>query len=131
MRARLFTYSLVAAALAGGTALATDVLSVSDEEALASLVDDLVESPDDAMLHWIDPSLAPVEVQVDGERGELSTALSRFEGDEVEVVQRSVEREGDRANVAVRARVDGRLADARFRLERHGERWLVHRVVAR
>lgn len=130
MRFRLFTYAAVAAALVGGTGFVTDALTVTDEERLESLVDDVVASPDDALSEWTDPSLVPVDAQVDGHRASVSDAFGRLRGDDVEVVQRSVDLDGDHASVALRARVDGELANATFRLERHEDRWLVRHVTA-
>ncbi len=131
MRVRLFTYALVAAGLVGGIALAGDALTTTDEEQLDALIDALVESPDDAMMEWSDPSVADVEAQVGGHRASVAEAMASLRGDDVEIVQRSVQVDGDRASVAVRARVDGRLADARLRLSRHEDRWLVRHVTAR
>ncbi|MEZ4338811.1 MAG: hypothetical protein R3B82_19510 [Sandaracinaceae bacterium] len=131
MRLRLFTYAALVAAFVGGTALVADALTVTDEEQLEGLVDALVESPEDALGEWTDPSLVPVDAQVDGRHASVSAALARLGGEDVEVVQRSVDLRGDRASVAVRVRVDGELADASFRLERHEDRWLIRHVTAR
>ena len=131
MRVRLFTYALVAAGFVGGGALTVDALTTTDEEQLEALIDALVESPDDAMMDWSDPSVAEVEAQVGGRRASVADAMASLRGDDVEIVQRSVQVDGDRASVAVRARVDGRLADARLRLSRHEDRWLVRHVTAR
>ena len=131
MRVRLFTYALVAAGFVGGGALTVDALTTTDEEQLEALIDALVESPDVAMMDWSDPSAAEVEAQVGGRRAAGADAMASLRGDDVEIVQRSVQVDGDRASVAVRARVDGRLADARLRLSRHEDRWLVRHVTAR
>ena len=131
MRFRLFLYAAVAASLVGGTALVADALTVSDEEAVEQLADDLIGDPTSVQLHWTDPDREPVAVQVDGRPGSFEAVVGAFDGDDVELVQRSVSIEDDQATLAVRARVDGSLRDARFRLARDTERgWLVTRVVA-
>lgn len=131
MRFRLFLYAAVAASLVGGTALVADALTVSDEEAVERLADDLIDDPASTQLEWTDADRVPVAVQMDGRPGTLSAVFRAFDGDDVELVQRSVSIENDQATLAVRARVDGDLRDARFRLERDAERgWLITRVVA-
>ena len=127
-----FVVTVVAAgafALAGVVLYATTARS--EEARLERLVDDVLEDPDRAELDWTDPARVPLEVQIGGRRGELSTALGRLRGDDVEVVQRSVNVRGEHADVAMRARVDGELVDLRFRLARDGEDWRIRSVVTR
>jgi len=122
-----------------GISIAADALTVSDEEAVEGLVDALTDDASEGVLSWTDPSERPVSLQVDGRthRYDDLDALARamggvfdvFHGD-YEVVQRSVDVDGDRADVAVRTRSRDGLTDTRFRLVRAGDRWLVTRIVA-
>ena len=141
MPARFVAYAALASAIVGGFALVADALVVSDEEAVEALVDDLTEDASAGVLVWTDPELEPVSVQVAGRvvrysagdesrcADAIGDALSGFEAG-AEVVQSSVDVDGDRATVSVRARSAGELHDARFRLVRHGQGWLVTRIVA-
>ena len=142
MRSRLFAYVAIAAAVLGGFALVADALSTSDEEAVEALVDDLAEDAGSGVLAWTDPGLEPVSLQRHGNVARFSggdesdlddavaDALSGFDAGDLEVVQRSVDVNGDRASVAVRARADGEMHDAQFRLVRREGVWLVTRIVA-
>ncbi len=140
MPTRFFAYASLATAIVGGFALVADALVVSDEEAVEVLVDDLTEDASAGVLVWTDPEVEPVSLQVAGRTARyaagdesrfadaIGDALRGFEAD-VEVVQTSVDVDGDRATVSVRARSGGELHDARFRLVRHGQSWLVTRIV--
>lgn len=141
MRPRFVVYAIVATVLIGGTAFAADALVVSDREQLEELADELTESPRaqrvEAVLRWTD--LSRVEVSVTRDRDvqrfedqedyalaeEVADALAPFTAGDLEVVQRSVSIDGDRATVAVRVRAEGSLHDATLRLARSGQGWLV------
>lgn len=134
-------YAVVATLLIGGVAFAADALVESDRERLAELASDLTEgravARTDAVLRWTDLSRAPVSVTRDGrvsrfdERDDhrlaesFARALAPFTSEDLEVVQRSVSVDGDRAVVAVRARSGGELQDVSFRLTRSGQGWVV------
>lgn len=139
MRARLLLHGVLLAVGIAGVAVAADVLTVSDEEAVGGLVEALRDDASEGVLDWTDPAQRPVSLQVDGRvsRYDDVDALARAMGGvfdvfhgEYEVVQRSVAVDGDRADVAVRTRSPDGLSDTRFRLVRQGDRWLVTRIVA-
>lgn len=144
---RFVLYGLVATLVIGGVAFAADALFVSEHEELEQLASDLTR-PDadervDAVLRWTDPSREPVtltrgrDVQRFEEQDDyglaqgLGDALAPFDAGDLEVVQRSVRIDGDRATVAVRVRGDGELHDATLRLARSGQGWLVTDVRTR
>lgn len=141
MRSRFLVHGLIATLLIGGIAVAADALVESDRERVQALAFDLTEGRAheraDAVLRWTDLSLASVRITESGrvaqydERAEHALAqriarlLSPFAAEDLEVVQRSVRVDGDRATVAVRVRAEGQLVDASFGLERSGQGWLV------
>ncbi|MBX3270797.1 MAG: hypothetical protein KF729_11070 [Sandaracinaceae bacterium] len=131
MQSRFVLYVVIAGAIALGGVVLYATTARSEEARLERLVDDVLEDPDRAELDWTDPARVPLEVQIGGRRAALSTALGRLRGDDVEVVQRSVNVRGEQADVAMRARVDGELVDLRFRLARDGEDWRIRSVVTR
>jgi len=139
MRSRLLLHGVLAVLGIAGFSFAADALTVSDEEAVEALVEDLFDDASEGVLSWTDPAQRPVSLQVDGRvsRYDDVSALSRAMGGvfdvfhgEYEVVQRTVDVDGDRADVAVRTRSREGLTDTRFRLVRDGDRWLVTRIVA-
>lgn len=141
MRSRFVLHALAATLLVGGIAFAADALVETDEEQVTELIDDLTQGSAvarvDAVLRWTDLSRESVSIasgrSVDrfDEQDEhalaeqLGEALAPFSSSSLEVVQRSVRVDGDRATVAVRVRADGELHDASFRLSRNGQGWLV------
>lgn len=141
--ARFAVWGVVATVAVGGVALAADALVESDEEQIGELADAMVgpraERRVDAVLAWVDPSRAPVTVRTGGrtERfGEddadpgdaIRDALAPLAQGDVEVVQRSVRVEGDRAHLALRVRSEGEVVDAQLALQRDGQSWLVETV---
>lgn len=140
MNKRLLAYTAIATAIVGSFALVADALVVSDEEAVEVLVQDLVDDASAGVLVWTDPDSEPVSLQVAGRTAHYGSgeearfadavdhALRGFEADP-EIVQSSIDVDGDRATVSVRARSEGELYDARFRLVRRGQAWLVTRIV--
>ena len=147
MQSRFVLYSVLATFLIGGFAFVADALVVSDEERLGELAEALAEGApsdrDDAVMRWVDLSREPVSVRQHGaardfaeedafrlER-EVETALDPFLDPRAELVQRSVNVDGDRATVAVRVRQAGEVHDASFQLVRSGQGWLVARLSTR
>lgn len=147
MPSRLIVHGLLASLLVGGFAVVADAIVVTDEERLGQLADELTDGPAPervpGVLRWMDLSRESVRLEHDrrvrvfgdddGHRlaDEVFAALEPFAADDLEVVQRSVQVDGDRGTVAVRARADGALHDATFRLVRSGQGWLVGSVQAR
>lgn len=139
-------HALLATLAIGGIAFAADALVETEEEQVAALVDDLTEGSRlgrvDAVLRWTDLSREPVALTrgraIDRFEEEdehalaerLSVVLAPFTAHELEIVQRSVRIDAERAVVAVRVRAGGELHDASFRLSRSGQGWLVTDVRA-
>lgn len=136
-------YGPIVALLVLGGALAADAAVVSDEEVLDGLVDELTSAdPDDRIAAVLERVDATVRLQRDGSVQEYSNddprladdlgrALEPFEAADLDVVQRSVRVDGDRATVAVRARAHGRLTDASLQLALSEGSWVVTAVTAR
>ncbi|MGE0787854.1 MAG: hypothetical protein AB7S26_19425 [Sandaracinaceae bacterium] len=145
MSSRLVIYGALVAAIAGGGALMTDLLVESDDERIEELADALADgSGAERVLRWSDPEVATVSVSDrsarterfrDGDEADLSDAvhdaLSPLDGSNLDVVQRTVRVDGDRALIAMRARADGDTVDATVALARDGQRWLVTSVQVR
>jgi len=141
MRPRFIVHAVIATFLIGGVALAADALVETDEEQLAELAADLTDgradARPDAVLRWTDLSREKVEVTRGGQvtrfdehddhrlAQSVARALAPFAAEDLEVVQRSVSVNGDRATVAVRARAGGEIVNATFKLARSGQGWLV------
>jgi hypothetical protein len=140
---RFAVWALVATFAVGGVAFVADALVESDEEHISVLADSLTgpraERRVDAVLAWVDPARAELIVRADGrvERfGEddgdpadaIRDALAPLSAGPLEVVQRSVSVEGDRARLALRVRSQGRIVDAQLALRRDGQSWLVNDV---
>ena len=141
--ARFTVWGLVATVAIGGVALAADALVESDHEQVGQLADSLVgpraERRLDAVLAWVDPTRVPVTVRVgrqterygedDADPGDaIRDALAPLSSGALELVQRSVSVDGDRARVALRVRSDGEIVDAQLALLRDGQAWLVEDV---
>lgn len=140
---RGIVWTVVASMSIFGVALAADALVESDEEYVDELADALT-SPRadrrvDALLAWVDPTRAPLTIRAGGRTDRIGEsdedpgrlirdALTAFTVESIEVVQRSVRVEGDRAQVALRVRSDGEIVDAQFALLRDGQSWLVDEV---
>jgi hypothetical protein len=140
---RLSVWVLVASVAIFGVAFVADALVQSDEEYVGELADALVgpraDRRIDALLAWVDPTRAPLTVRADGHTdhfGEtdedpstlIHDALAPFDAESIEVVQRSVRVEGDRARVALRVRSEGEIVDAQIALRRDGQSWLVDEI---
>lgn len=143
MTSRFAVHALFATLVVGGFAFAADAVVVSDEEAVERLVDDLTEGEIDDVLRWVDLGHQAVRLQTNGrsvryDEGEelevsdaLAEALEPFGASDLDVVQRSIRVDGERATVAVRVRARGELHDATFHLVRGGSSWWIGRVVTR
>ncbi|MCA9530021.1 MAG: hypothetical protein KC543_07785 [Myxococcales bacterium] len=95
----------------------------------------------DAALSLADLEREPVELIAQGSRerfdrgqeAELAAraraALAGLDSPSAELIQRSVDRDGSQATVAVRLRTASGFINARFDLLRRGENWLMRRVV--
>jgi hypothetical protein len=141
--ARFAVWGLVATVAIGGVALAADALVESDQEQVAELADALVgpraDRRVDTVLAWVDPTRVELTVRAgggaerfgedDGDPGDaVRDALAPLGSASLDVVQRSVTVDGDRASIAVRARCDGELVDAQLGLRRDGQSWLVDAI---
>lgn len=147
MQSRFVLYSVLATLFIGGFAFVADALVVSDEEHLGELAEAVTEGDGqarvDAAMRWMDLSRAEVTVRQNGSSAtfdegdgfrlqrEVEDALSAFRDPDAEVVQRSVDVDGERATVAVRVRTGGAAHDASFHLVRSGQGWLVERLSTR
>lgn len=140
---RFAVWALIATVGTGGVALAADALVESDEERISEVADAMTGSaPErriDALLAWVDPTRIPVTVRAngyvdrfgedDGDPAEsIRGALAPLSTDSLDVVQRSVSVEGERATVALRVRSEGEIVDAQLALRRDGQTWLVSEV---
>jgi hypothetical protein len=144
MHRRFVVYALFATLAIGGIAFAADALVVSDVEQVEHIADVMTEGSDvdraDALSSWVDLTREEVivsrgsETERYGERNDfalsetLTDGLSSLGEGEVDVIQRSVEVDGDRATIALRTRGAGELCDTTIELHRNGQGWLVSRV---
>lgn len=141
--ARFAVWGLAATVAVGGVALAADALVETDEEQVSEVADALVGPREDrrldAVLARVDSTRAPVTVRAGGRAdrfGEydedpgdaIREALAPLASGPIDVVQRSISVEGDRARIALRVRHDGALVDAQLALVRDGQSWLVDDV---
>ncbi|MAQ16788.1 MAG: hypothetical protein CMN30_18600 [Sandaracinus sp.] len=143
---RIALYAVAIAVVIGGLAAAADALVLTDEERLEQLVDALDGEVDDGsldeVLRFVATDREPLEVSsregndlyedADADLAQRARGILRsLRGSEVEVVQHTIEIEGDEAEVALRARTRHGVLDAQLDLVRHGERWLVWRARVR
>ena len=135
---------MIATFLVGSVAVVADALVVTDQERLESFVDavtgEVATRRIDAALGYVDPARVPVEVMVgsdasfydEGHEVDLAErtrdTLAPFAGDDVRLLQKAIEIEGDRALVALRISTREGTADVQFRMVRRGDGWLVSRV---
>lgn len=139
---KLWFYLLVAALSVGGVAVMADALVVTDREQLEAFVDtlsgEIAAERIDAALRYTDPAQQPVELRSGRYRQsfndpyELATeardSLSPLLGDDVELLQDSIELEDTHASIALRLGAATGVYDVEFRLAKHGDTWLVSRV---
>ncbi len=139
---RLSVWGFAASVAIFGVAFVADALVQSDEEYVGELADALVgpraDRRIDAVLAWVDPTRAPLTVRADGHTDRFGEAedpsalvrdvLAPFDAESIDVVQRSIRIEGDRARVALRVRSEGEIVDAQFALRRDGQSWLVDEI---
>jgi hypothetical protein len=128
----------------GSVVVVADALVVTDEERLDAFVDSVTGEVEtrriDAALGYVDISRVPVEVLVgdetdyyeEGREVDLAErarqTLAPFQGDDVRLLQKSIEIDGERALVALRIGTRGGTANVQFRMVRRGDGWLVSRV---
>lgn len=140
---RLAVWGVCASFAIGGVVWVADVLVESDEERIAdladALADDRAEERIDAVLAWVDPTRVPITVRGAGSTERFGAddvdpadaireALGPLESGSLELIERTIEVEGDRAELALRVRSEGALVDAQIGLRREGQSWLVDEV---
>ena len=141
MPRKIALYAFALTLLGGSVATVADALVLTDEEQLDALVEDLTSSRVghrvDAVLDFAAPSREPVEVVADGEAdsfadgdevelaGRTRALLADLETDDLDVVQHTVDIEGERARIVVRVRTADGYLNAQLRLHRHEDRWLI------
>lgn len=144
MKSRFMVQAIVLALLLGSVAVVADALVVTDEERLDAFADAVTGEVEtqriDAALSYVDPARVPVEVLVgeqrsfyeDGQVVDLAErareTLGPYTGDDVRLLQKTIEIDGDRALVALRVGTRDGTANVQFRLVRRGDGWLVSRV---
>jgi hypothetical protein len=127
-----------------GTALVVDALTLTDKERLQHFVEDFIgNEPDDriaAALRLTDPSREPLELVDRGRRltfqgsqeamvsRAVHRALEAFTLGELDVIQKAVDLDGERARIAVRVRTEDGFVNVLFHLNKHQEDWLVRRI---
>ena len=138
-RTRLIAAAVAVIAIGGYFAL--DALIVTDEDRVrefaTTLNGEIGPAYIDQLLTYIDVDTFTLEVQALGEstlfragqQAELRRAVRQglrgLSGSRVRTLSRSLELEGDSATVEVRLFTDRGVREARFRLRRNDERWLV------
>ncbi|MEM9074160.1 MAG: hypothetical protein AAGE52_37050 [Myxococcota bacterium] len=144
---KLIVYGAVAIVAIGGVAAVADALVVTDEERLESFADSFAGEVStrriDHALGYFDPDREAVSVSsyddqwefASGEGADLATEvraiLRDFQGEDVDMLQRSITHDDQDARVALRLRNSEGVFDATFDLRKHGERWLVRRARVR
>lgn len=127
-----------------GTALVVDALTLTERERLETFVEDLIgNTPDErlgAALRLTDLRREPLELVDRGRRlsfgggedakvsRELHRALEALTVGELDVVQKAIELEGERARVGVRVRTSEGFVNVLFHLNKHEDDWLLRRV---
>ncbi|HJK93376.1 MAG TPA: hypothetical protein RMH85_01660 [Polyangiaceae bacterium LLY-WYZ-15_(1-7)] len=138
---KLAFYAVVGVLAVLGISVVADALVLTDEERLETFAEALAGDAEvdriGRALRYVDTAREDVELTLGAERlrfgdgddaevaTELRDALEELSGADTELVQKSVEIDGDEARVAVRLRSREGLVDAVFDLAKHGERWVV------
>lgn len=141
---RILIQSTVLVLLIGSVAVVADALVVTDQERLEAFVDSVTGEVEtrriDAALSYVDTARVPVEITVgeeyrtydEGQEVDLAErarrTLAPFTGQDVRVLQKAIEIDGERALVALRIGTREGTANLQFRLVRRGDGWLVSRV---
>ncbi len=147
MRSSLLLYGAIASLVLGAGVLTADALVTTDEEHLEQLCDDVTERDPDArvgaVMTWTHLMREPLEISEDGRREryeerdeaelsrDLEGVLAPLTDPDLEILQRSVEVDDDRATIALRTRSGGETHNTTFRLVRNGQGWLLTRLQAR
>ncbi|MFK7984715.1 MAG: hypothetical protein AB8I08_01710 [Sandaracinaceae bacterium] len=146
MRSSILLYGAIASLVLGAGVLTADALVTTDEEHLEELCDDVTERDADArvgaIMTWTDLSRQPLEISDRGRREryeerdeaalshDLEGVLAPLTDPDLEILQRSVEVDDDRATIAIRTRSGGETHNTTFRLTRNGQGWLITRLRA-
>jgi len=140
---RFILHGLAIGVVIGGLAAVADALVITDQERIEQLVDSLEgevrDTTLDDALHFVETDREPVEVRsAEGTRwfedadADLARrareALRPLRGSDIEVLQRTIEIEGDEAHLALRARTRYGVVDGNVDFVKHGERWLIQRA---
>ena len=144
MQSPWITRLVLAVIVSGLGALALDWVIVTDQERIEEFVEAVTGEVRgdriDKALEYVDVPRQSVEIVVDNQvrfyEGNVNTAvaeearqtLAPFAGDNVRLLQDSIEVEEDHARVALRASTPEGVLDVQFRLIRHDDQWLVSRV---
>jgi hypothetical protein len=133
-----------------GTILAvyvvTDALFTTEEERIGAFVEavtgDVAGDRINSALRYTDPDREPVELSVaghsvfydEGDTVGLAESAHRylepFLGGNVDLLQERIEIDENHAQVNLRLNTDNGLVNVEFKLNRHSDGWLVHRVRA-
>lgn len=144
MKSRFLVQTVLVALLVGSVALVADALVVTDEERLEAFVQAVTGEVEtrrvDAALAYAEPARVPVETlvgndstyYVEGQEVDLAERARRilapYTGEDVRLLQKSIEIDDDRALVALRLGTREGTSNVQFRLVRRGDGWLVSRV---
>ena len=141
---RIGLLGIGAFALVSSLALVVDALVITDEERLDMFVDGLTDTRTEARSTRRLATSIPAGFRSrsmvgdesafygDGDEVDLAEhtreALSSLAHGEAELVQKTIDIEGDQARVAVRVSTDDGMVNAQFRFVRRGDGWLVSRM---
>lgn len=139
---RIVTWLVAALVLGTATLSVADLAVETDEERIDRLIDDLATSrhKGETLLRAVDLSRAPLEVSVGqqvaryrhGDDDELLGRAAELDeelgGGPLDVRQRQITVEGDRARVIVNLGHDDDLVGCDVTLHRAGDRWLLERL---
>lgn len=145
-RTTLLTAAVLAVCIGGVVAVA-DALVITDEERLETFVEALTgevspERIDDA-LSYVNTDRVTLtlrspngtEVFEEGDGAALANLarreLASLEGSDATLIQDTIDIDGDRATVTIRARTRMGLVDANLQLEKVADRWLLTRAYIR
>jgi hypothetical protein len=143
---RFLLHTLAIGVVVGGLAAVADALVITDRERLEQLVDsfegEVQDTTLDEALRFVETDREPIEVRssertryfedADADLAQRAReALRPLRGSEIEIIQHTIEIDGDEAQLAVRARTRHGVVDGNVDFVRHGERWLITRARVR